>query len=381
MTSGHGDEVWRGKVAHVARQVLHIPALHHRFATMNGESAVTVMKTALKLHHDPHPWDDLWRSIAVEHPVRDAWWDERDLTPLLSRIKVPVYLGCDWDNVPLHLPSTFRIFHELTGSPEVRMTLLDTYGLTWPWESLHVEALAWFDHWLKGADTGIHDGPRIRYRLPQAEGWRTAQQWPPPEAELRGLALNADATLNRIESQPGARQYLTLGGGLNRAQASPTDPPAFLSWTSEPLDQDCDVAGNIELHLDATATATDTAWIATLQDVDPDGTVHDVTAGYLRASLREVDEDASRPGAPVLPCRRPVAVPPGKEISYRIPLVPNARRILAGHRLRLVLTSDDQNLATPAVMGFRHASVGTSSLNTISSTSRLLLPVLTGNPG
>jgi hypothetical protein len=28
---------------------------------------------------------------------------------------VPVYLGCDWQNVPLHLPSTFPAFNALTG--------------------------------------------------------------------------------------------------------------------------------------------------------------------------------------------------------------------------------------------------------------------------
>jgi len=50
----------------------------------------------------------------------------------------------------------------------------------------------------------------------------------------------------------------------------------------------------------------------------------------------------------------------------------------AGHRIRLVLTSDDQDPATPAIMSFRHASVGTSSLNTVFSSSRLLLPVLSG---
>ena len=49
----------------------------------------------------------------------------------------------------------------------------------------------------------------------------------------------------------------------------------------------------------------------------------------------------------------------------------------AGHRIRLVLTSDDQDPTTPAIMGFRHASVGTSSHNTISSASRLLLPICT----
>jgi len=49
---------------------------------------------------------------------------------------------------------------------------------------------------------------------------------------------------------------------------------------------------------------------------------------------------------------------------YRTPLVPDARRFQAGRRIRLVLTSDDQDPSLPAIMNFRHASVGTSSLNT-----------------
>jgi len=49
--------------------------------------------------------------------------------------------------------------------------------------------------------------------------------------------------------------------------------------------------------------------ISVLQDVDPSGEATDVTAGYLRASLREVDEAVSRSGAPVLRCRTYQAVP------------------------------------------------------------------------
>jgi predicted acyl esterase len=375
VTSRYGDTVWRSRIADLARRVLNTPRLHRKFATMNGESSVVALRAALKLHHDPHPWDDLWRSMAVEHPLRDAWWDERDLRPLLSRIDIPVYLGCDWQNVPLHLPSTLETFAGLTGSPDVRMTLLGDFGLTWPWESLHVEALAWFDHWLKGADTGVVDGPAIRYWMPGADEWRTADSWPPPDPAPLELALNGDATLDVDEVVPAARQYLTLGAGLSRAKASPTDPPASLVWTSLPLPEDWDVVGDLELVLHATATAADTAWIATLQDVAPEDTCSDVTAGYLRASLRTVDEATSRPGHPVLPCRSAVAVPIGEETTYRIPLVGTARRFRAGHRIRLVLTSDDQDPAMPAVMAFRHASVGTSSLQTISSTSRLLLPM------
>ena len=131
----------------------------------------------------------------------------------------------------------------------------------------------------------------------------------------------------------------------------------------------------MELLLDAQCTAIDTALILTLQDVAPDGTTVDITAGFLRAAFRQVDEEASRPGAPMLTCRHPEAVPIGATVSYRIPLVPNARRIEIGHRLRLVLTSDDQREDAPAMMGFRHGTVGTNTINTILASSRLLLPV------
>ncbi|MCW2514695.1 MAG: peptidase [Mycobacterium sp.] len=386
LTAARSDEFWRSLPLKVARKVLTLPPLHRKFGTMNGEAAVTMMHQLLKLPHDPHPWDQLWLDVFVNHPVRDEWWDERDLTSLLKNIDVPVYLGCDWENVPLHLPSTFLAWKGLAHNPNVQMGMLDKFGLTWPWESLHTEALAWYDHWLKDRDTGILDGDPVRYALPGANGaseatggtqeWRTSASWPPP-ATHRYLALRADGALGEDEAAPGTRHYMTLAAGTGKVKASEIDPPATLTWTSAPLDADLDVVGDIELQLVASATAADTAWIVTLQDVAPGGGVEDVTAGWLRASLREVDEAASVPGAPVLPCRRPVAVPIGEDVEYRIPLVPNARRFAAGHRIQLVLNSDDQNPQTPAIMNFRHASVGTSSLNTVRSSSRLLLPVLT----
>ena len=81
---------------------------------------------------------------------------------------------------------------------------------------------------------------------------------------------------------------------------------------------------------------------------------------------------------PVLPCTSPETVPINEEVSYRIPIIGTGYRIAAGHRLRLALTSDDQDPGYPAMMTFRHASVGTSSLNRIASSSRLLLPIAAG---
>lgn len=375
LTAARSDGFWRSRPLDLARKVLQTPPLHRKFATMNGEASLTMMRQLLKLPHDPHPWDDLWLDVAVKHPTRDEWWDDRDLTPLLKNIDIPVYLGCDWENVPLHLPSTFIAWKALAHNPNVRMGLLDKYGMTWPWESLHTEALAWFDHWLKGRDTGITNGDPIRYALPGAEEWHTSATWP-PAATHRELALRADGLLDDDEGEPGTRDYMVLGAGLNRAGASSIDPPAILTWTGNPLDADLDVVGAIEVRLIAAATAADTAWIVTLQDVTPDGEITEVTAGWLRATLREVAQDASTPGDPVLPCRTATAVPIGEDVEYRIPLVPNARRFAKGHRIQLMITSDDQNPDVPAIMNFRHASVGTSSLNTVRSSSRLLLPVL-----
>jgi predicted acyl esterase len=380
LTSDRSDAFWRrNPVIALGRRILNTPRLHRKFATMNGEAAVTMMRALLKLPHSPHPWDDLWLDAVVKHPLRDDWWQARNLLPILENIEVPVYLGCDWENVPLHLPSTFAAWEALAHNPNVRMALLGKFGLTWPWESLHHEALAWYDHWLKGRDTGIMDGPPIRYVLPGAEGWHTADRWPPAATSLKELALCADGRLDSEEGTPGSRDYLTLGAGLNRVKPSPIDPPAQLSWTSTPLTETVDVVGDVELRLVASSTALDTGWLVTLEHIAADGTTSEVTAGWLRASLRDVDETASRPGAPVLQCRTFTPVPVSEDVEYRIPLVPNAHRFARGDRIRLTLTSDDQDPDTPAIMNFRHATVGTSSLNTVSSSSRLLLPVQAGS--
>ncbi len=356
--------------------MLRTPPLHRKFATMNGESSVVVLREALKLHHDPHPWDDLWRAMAVEHPLHDEWWDERDLVPLLDRVEVPDLSGV---RLAERAPAPAVDVPRVPGARQRargRVAMLGEFGLTWPWESLHVEALAWYDHWLKDRDTGILDGEPIRYWMPGADEWRTEH----------GVATSG-CTAARLRA-PGRRRARrrrgprrrTLaddardGSATGRSRARPIRP-SMLEWTTAPLEHALDVAGDLELELHATATAIDTAWFVTLQDVAPDGTTVDVTAGYLRASLRTVDDERSVPGAPVLACRASDAVVPGELTVYRVPLVANARRFDVGHRLRVVLASDDQDTSVPAIMGFRHASVGTSSLNTIHSASRLLVPV------
>jgi putative CocE/NonD family hydrolase len=376
VTAPKNAEFWRGHVANAARKVLNQPAVHRRLGNINGESAKSVLNLIMKAPYDADPWDDLWRAVAVDHQTRDGFWDERNALPGLTHIDIPVYIGCDWDNVPMHLAGTFSTWRALGHNDNVRMALLPSGATTWPWESLHVEALAWFDRHLKGRDTGIDEGSPIRYWLPVAEEWRTAVSWPPPATFLE-LGLGADGALSEQPVER-SRDYMCLGTGLGRpGRASRSDPPHLLYWQTEPLTADLDVAGDIELRLTATSTASDTAWIVALRDVAPDGTITDVTGGWQRASLRAVDDQESRDGAPVIPSRDPEPIPIGEEVEYRIPLVPNARRFAAGHRIQVMVTSDDQPEDVPVFLAYRHAPVGTNARNTISARSRLLLPVLT----
>lgn len=369
----HGDKAFRNQVATSISEVLRSPRVHEEFQHLNGESALSILGKTLRAKFPEHPWDELWQDVAVNHQLHDEYWDERDMHALLAGCEVPMYLGCDWQNVPLHLPSTFSVWNQVSPTAPVRMGLLGDGGLTWPWESLHVEALAWFDHWLKGYDTGIMEGDPVRYFLPGAEEFRSSPTWP-PTGSLRDFYLNGDGTLNNAPTE-GARDYIYLPSTLSRPKGAPPLPlPSKLVWQTEPLSGSIDVVGNIELELHASVTATDIAWIVTLQDMAPDGTVEDVTAGWLRGSCREVDDPTSEPGAPELLCRRTLAIPPHDVIAYRIPLVPNARRFEIGHRIAVTIASDDITDGHPAIMGFRHQPPGDQSTNTIHASSRLRLP-------
>jgi putative CocE/NonD family hydrolase len=353
------------------------PHIHARLQHFNGEAMASILKGLIHSHYPEQPFGRLWQQMGIEHPTYDQFWADRDSRRGLAEVDIPVYLGCDWDNVPVHLPATFTSWNALSHNPRVRMSLLPPAGLNWPWESLHYEALAWYDHWLKGIDTGIMDGPPIRYYLPGAAEWHTAEEWPPAESVLVEFALRGDGTLRTDEGEPGSRSYLYVPPEfVGPHNANPPELPETLHWQTLPMAEPLDIAGNIELRLQATITALDTAWIAVLYDVTPNGDETEISAGWVRATLRDVDEAASTPGAPVLRCCEPKVIPVGQAVTYRIPICPNARRIPAGHQLRLSLTSCDRGKGAPTVLGFTHTPLGGASLNTIHSTSRLLLPVL-----
>jgi len=342
-----------GALAHALKS----PRVHERFEHFNGEAAIGSLGKVMRGHYAYEPFGRFWTD-ALTRPVRDDFWASRDMTTVADQIDIPVYLGCDWDNVPLHLPGTFRLWDKLRSNPNVQMGLLGPGGMTWPWESLHVEALAWFDHWLKGIDTGITEGPPIRYWLAGANEFRAAQTWPPEGVTQRAWSLSASGILNEDDGLSGSRtlEYQPATAVIPKG-APPQQSPAWLTWQSEVLPAALTMTGTPILELDATVSALNAHWYVTLFDVDPTGLTTPITAGWQRDNSRVIT-----------PGNDPVHTP--------ISLVPNARQFLAGHRIQITLASDDHHEQAPAMLGFTHAPPGEASVNEVFATTRLVLPIL-----
>lgn len=109
------------------------------------------------------------------------------------------------------------------------------------------------------------------------------------------------------------------------------------------------MAGPIALTIHATATTTETVWVAHLDAVAPDGASRPLSQGALLGSHRKLDPDRTwyLPDGTVLRPQhlstRAAAQPvvPGELTRYDIEIFPTAALIAAGHRLRLTITTYD----------------------------------------
>jgi putative CocE/NonD family hydrolase len=174
--------------------------------------------------------------------------------------------------------------------------------------------------------------------------WRDEAGWPLARARSARWFLDGDGSLSpRPPEGERTSEFLydpadpvpTLGG---QCLLSPGYPPgAFdqrpveertdvLSFTSEPLARDLEVTGRVRVVLAAESTAPATDWVARLCDVDPAGRSLNLCDGILRARVDGGGE-------------------------YEIDLWSTSNVFLAGHRLRLQVTSScfprwDRNLNT-----------------------------------
>ncbi|HWT48236.1 MAG TPA: CocE/NonD family hydrolase, partial [Mycobacterium sp.] len=333
MVSKRGGTMFRRRIFHALNRVLRLTPVHRRFEHPPKDQ-LRAFNRVLRLDYEPDPWDEIYLDIAVRHELFDDYWTELDLTPRLNEIDIPVYTGGDWANPAFHLAAPFVVWEQLTRAP-LRIVMPPRGSLQWPWESMHAEALAWYDHWLKGHDTGILDGPPIRYFLHGADTWEQADTWPPNPDGTTSLVLSGTGRLGG-PTEGKTTSYLYLPATSQRGRnANPPRLPAGLSWQTEPFAADTDLIGPSVLHLVAATTAADTDWFVKLRLLPRHGTPMDLTQGWLRASHREVDDHRSTPLRPYHPHTRRLPVPHDEPIDYDIEILPTAQRIKAGERLEL----------------------------------------------
>jgi hypothetical protein len=196
--------------------------------------------------------------------------------------------------------------------------------------------LEWFDTWLKGVHTGMD-----RTNTPMHVFDRTAQQWVnlssyPATDRYTPMYLGTDRTLSVGPVSNDGSDTIDWGRPENGAT---------LTYTSAPTGKGFVLAGPVAATLYARSPGSNLELIATLQDVDPAGTVTKLSDGYVIGSLRARDATRSwrdRNGRSVRPwcvCDADHWLTPGQVERLDVRLKPVVATIAPGHALRLVLTT------------------------------------------
>ena len=259
-------------------------------------------------------------------------------------IKIPTYLASELHSytTSMHLPGATTWGWEQITAPK-KLTLLPWQSTLpggaaeRPYDQWHDEIFRWFDHWLKGIDTGIMKEPPVKIWVRGAEKWIASDEWPLlSKTKWTKLFLHGGKRLSDAEpkgDEPADKLHYKKALPVFMVPLSPK--PDILVYETEPFKSDFQVIGPIELRLNASLTSGDGDFIVVVRDVDSDGTAFSLTRGWLKASHREVDESQSKPWRPFHPHTNPKPVPEGEVIEYRVEIQPIANVFKAGQRLRL----------------------------------------------
>ncbi len=226
------------------------------------------------------------------------------------------------------------------------------------------ELINFFNHHLKNHQIGTFNHTPIQYYTMGAERWNTATHWPPPTIPTQFFihtsnTLSVNPPLN--ESPPDHYQVdPTAGTGPNSrwntlVGISLKDPypdrnkqdKKLVLYTTDPLPGNLEVTGHPVATIYLSTSTTDTTLFVYLEDISPDGAVHYVTEGELRALHRNWQsvENSTEQKLPIphRTYRRADAAPliPGKVVPLTLDLLPVSYQFKKDHRIRIALAGAD----------------------------------------
>ncbi len=298
-----------------------------------------------RMQHTP-PFIEAW----MTHQRRDAYWKHGSVIEDYGAIECAVFAVGGWAD-----PYTNAIPRLLAGLSAPRKGLIGPWAHMRPHDALPgpsigflQECLRWWDHWLKGIDTGIMGEPMLRswmqgsptpatHYLEWPGHWVAEDIWPTPHVALQTLYLN-EFTLDReayqscLHSAPGVQQC-----GINAGNWCPYGVPGDMpgdqrmddSWSlcynSDAASEPQQTLGFPELTLTLSVDKPLAQIAVRLCDVTPSGTSLQVSWALLNLTHRDSHE-VLQP----MPINTPVTVTLKlNAISHQLPI---------GHRWRLALS-------------------------------------------
>ena len=293
---------------------------------------------------DTTPWLLIYKRQQRDGP----FWDRASLNRDYSLIDIPTYAIGGWydgyrDSVPRML--------EHMSAPVKGM--LGPWNHTWPNQAVpppgiewRREAVRWFDHWLKGIDTGIMNEPRFSVYvrdwhppgIAPAEipgHWRGEAGWPLPRITPQRYFLGADQSLGRTPATEAVR-YLgyrpsvgieASGSVMWWGDWAPDQRPADgcnLVFETEPLADAREILGFPRALLNVSADVPQADWIVRLSDVAENGAVTQVAGAGFNGTHR--DSSTS-----------PAALVPEQRYALDIEMHFSSWVFPKGHRIRLAV--------------------------------------------
>jgi uncharacterized protein len=303
------------------------------------------------------PWIIEW----LHHQRRDDYWKQGSVCEDFSKITIPVYAVSGWaDNYSEAVP---RLLAGLSGP---RLGLIGPWAHSYPHDvtvepaiGWLQEALRWFDHWMKGHDTGIMSEPM--YRVWMQEGvppktcyterkgrWVGEASWPSPRIDQQNHFLASGGKLQQKPPKPSQAKICSplwvglAAGEVGRygeeaewATDQREDDGGSLVFVSEPLTERTEILGAPLVHLTFASDKPQALVCVRLNDVAPVGSSTRVTIGLLNLTHRDSHEHAS-------------ALVPGKTYEANVELDDIAHAFAAGHRIAVSISTTYWPIAWPS---------------------------------